>query len=71
VLRLEGSVLEHPVYSPTGHILFTRLYASSSGLWAAPLSLAKLETTGEPFLVATDASGASISRTSVSRTCVE
>jgi len=50
LLQLEGSVIWHPAYSPTGHILFWR-GPSNAGLWALPFSLKKLEATGEPFLV--------------------
>ncbi|HXW05390.1 MAG TPA: protein kinase [Vicinamibacterales bacterium] len=63
LLRLEGSSLETPGYSPSGHILFSRFQATV-GLWAVPFSLSRLEVTGEPFLVAADAVAASISRTS-------
>jgi len=51
LLQLEGSVIWHPAYSPTGHILFWR-GPSNAGLWALPFSLTKLVPTGEPFLVA-------------------
>jgi eukaryotic-like serine/threonine-protein kinase len=63
LLRIEGSTLERPVYSPTGHILFTR-FPTNFGLWAVPFSLARLEITGEPFLVVANAVAASVSRTS-------
>jgi len=63
LLRLEGSSLEHPIYSPSGHLLFTRGPANV-GLWAVPFSLAQLEVTGEPFLVAAGAVTPSLSRTS-------
>ena len=62
IVRTEGSGLEYPVYSPTGHILFSRV-SSNSGLWAVPFSLASLTVTGQPFLVDAAASGATISRT--------
>jgi eukaryotic-like serine/threonine-protein kinase len=62
LLRLEGSTIERPVYSPTGHILFTR-FPTNFGLWAVPFSLDRLQITGEPFLVTAGAVGASISRT--------
>ena len=63
LLRLEGSSLEHPIYSPSGHLLFTRGPANV-GLWAVPFSLAQLEVTGEPFLAAAGAVTPSLSRTS-------
>ncbi len=54
VLRLEGQTLESPVWSPTGHIVFRRS-PQNSGVWALPFSLGRLEPTGEPFLVASNA----------------
>jgi eukaryotic-like serine/threonine-protein kinase len=62
LLRLEGSTLERPVYSPTGHLLFTR-FPTNFGLWAVPFSLDRLEITGEPVLVIAGAVTPSISRT--------
>ena len=62
LLRFERSSLSFPVYSPTGHILFSRI-PSNSGLWAVPFSLSSLAVAGEPFLVDASASAASISRT--------
>jgi hypothetical protein len=50
VLQLPGQSLATPVYSGTGHILFRRTL-SNAGLWAVPFSLARLKTTGDPFLV--------------------
>jgi eukaryotic-like serine/threonine-protein kinase len=44
-------VFNHPVYSPTGHIVY-RLDEGNLGLWAVPFSLTKLAATGEPFLIA-------------------
>lgn len=63
LLRLEGSTLEHPIYSPSGHLLFTRA-SGAIGLWAVPFSLARLEVTGEPFLVAPGGVTPSLSRNS-------
>ena len=37
-------------YSPTGHLVVER--EVESGVWAVPFSVGKLETTGEPFVVA-------------------
>jgi serine/threonine protein kinase/Tol biopolymer transport system component len=62
LLRIEGALLSYPVYSPSGHILYTR-FPTSAGLWAVPFSLSTLSVTGEPFLVDAAASKASISRT--------
>jgi Tol biopolymer transport system component len=53
VLQLPGSVLDCPVYLPSGHLVFTR-DTSSVGVWAVPFSLERLETTGAPWLVAPD-----------------
>jgi len=55
LLQLDGQRIGRPVYSPTGHILYHR-QAANAGLWAVPFSLSRLETTGEPFLVAPDGS---------------
>lgn len=43
-------VVDAPVYTPSGHILFHR-QVHSPGIWALPFSLARLEATGAPFLV--------------------
>ncbi|HUS13329.1 MAG TPA: protein kinase [Pyrinomonadaceae bacterium] len=51
LLQLDGQRIDHPVYSPTGHILFERRM-TNAGIWALPFSLSRLEVTGEPFLVA-------------------
>jgi len=61
VFRAEGHETHRPVYSGTGHILYERV-GSSGGIWALPFSLAKLEVTGEPFLVAAGAGLPSVSR---------
>ncbi len=58
--EVEGSNLETPVYSPTGHILYVRR-PESPGIWALPFSLETLEATGEPFLVARDVVSPSVS----------
>jgi hypothetical protein len=42
--------LDDPVYSSTGHIVFTR-HRDGAGVWAVPFSLTGLEVTGEPFMV--------------------
>ena len=54
LVTLPGENLYGAVYSPSGHILF-RQTASTPGLWAIPFSLARLEVSGKPFLVAADA----------------
>jgi len=60
VLQLEKERLDSPVYSPSGHILYQR-DSTTPGVWAVPFSLAKLETTGPPFLVVADAIWPSVS----------
>jgi len=56
VYRIEGKARSSPQvvnlaqYSPTGHIVF-RMDQGNIGIWAVPFSIAKLEMTGEPFLV--------------------
>ena len=50
VLELPGESVRHPVYSKTGHIIYSR-ETTSPGLWAVPFSLDRLETTGPPMLV--------------------
>ncbi len=58
-VRASPQVFNHPAYSPTGHMLY-RLEEGNVGVWAVPFSLAKLETTGEPFLVASGARNPSV-----------
>jgi hypothetical protein len=50
-VRAGPQVLNLPSYSPTGHLVY-RLDEGNAGIWAVPFSLSKLETTGEPFLIA-------------------
>ena len=61
LVELEGQTLGHPVYSPTGHILFERS-PTNPGIWAVPFSLERLEVTGEPFLAAPAGISPSVSR---------
>ena len=61
ILRLPGENLTFPQYSSTGHIVFGRT-GKSNGIWAVPFDPARLETTGEPFLVAGGAFWPSVSR---------
>jgi serine/threonine protein kinase len=49
-----------PVWSPSGHILFARGFGELD-LWAVPFSPERMEITGDPFLVLTDASAPSVS----------
>ena len=48
-----------PDYADSGHILYTRA-GNNTGIWAAPFSLADLELTGDPFLVAPGAAWPSV-----------
>ena len=54
LLELDRQRLWTPRYSSTGHILFRRT-PENQGIWALPFSLASLQATGEPFLIAPDA----------------
>ena len=51
LLALKGQVLNAPVYSPTGHLLFVR-EGQPGGIWAIPFSPERLEVSGEAFPVA-------------------
>ncbi len=63
LLKGDDSRMWHPVYSPSGHILFRRVGGSATaGLWAIPFDAGSLEATGEAFLVAADAASPSLSR---------
>ena len=64
IFSLKSEVLDSPVYSPTGHVLFHR-ETSSPGIWALPFDAARLEPTGAPFLVSPQGSYPSISRSGV------
>jgi serine/threonine protein kinase len=60
VLRIKGTALDSPVYSPTGHILYRR-ETGTPGIWALPFSLEKLEPTGESFLISAQGAWPSVS----------
>jgi hypothetical protein len=47
---LETSNVNHPQYSPSGHLVFARA-APNAGLWAVPFSAPARAVTGEPFLI--------------------
>ena len=49
---------------PIGHILFHR-ETTAPGIWAVPFDVTRLETTGTPFLVASDGSYPSMSATGI------
>lgn len=61
VLQLPGDQLSDPLYSQSGHLIYHRR-GQNTGLWAVPFSLADLQTTGEPFLINSDARLPSLSR---------
>jgi len=61
LLDLADQSISNPRYSPSGHLVFHRA-PNTPGIWALPFSLDRLEPTGEPFLVAADASLPSVSR---------
>ncbi len=48
------------MYSPSGHLLYTRTQ-SNDGIWALPFSLTGGEVTGEPFMVVPEGRQASLS----------
>jgi serine/threonine-protein kinase len=60
VLQLEGHILSDPVYAASGHILYRR-NSPNPGIWAVPFSLDRLETTGDPFIVAPEGNSPSVS----------
>jgi eukaryotic-like serine/threonine-protein kinase len=59
LLRIDGEFLDSPSYSPSGHIVFWRR-STNPGIWAVPFSLAKLQVTGEPFLLVPNAEWPSV-----------
>ncbi len=48
----DGSDLEGPVWSSTGHIVFTKLHEGSVEIWALPFSLRTMSAAGAPFRIA-------------------
>jgi len=60
-LRLDPQVLNAPIYSPTGHLLYRR-DSGDEGVWALPFSLETMAATGDPFLVAGGGRWPSVSR---------
>jgi len=56
-----GDATSQPVWSPTGHVLFTRHTGGDDALWALPFSLETLAPTGEPFRVTTAGARATVS----------
>jgi hypothetical protein len=59
ILRIEGQTLDVPWYSRSGHIVYERR-TGNPGVWAVPFNLARLEVTGEPFLVLAEAESPSL-----------
>ncbi len=55
VLQIDGESLQDPVYSPTGHLLYTRGLITLE-IWGMPFSAIDLEPTGDPFPIARNAS---------------
>lgn len=60
LLQLEGQLLWSPIYSPSGHILYSR-WTGNWSIWAVPFSVSKLEVTGKPFLIASEGMNPSVS----------
>jgi len=60
-IRLDPQVLNAPIYSATGHLLYRR-DSGDKGIWALPFSLAEMAANGEPFLVAGGGRWPSVSR---------
>ena len=62
LLHAPGQVIQDPVYSATGHILFGRMPVNE-GIWALPFSLERLEATGTAYLVEAGLGTPSVSTT--------
>lgn len=62
LLKVQGERLFYPVYCPSGHLVYQRGLANNYGIWAVPFSLARLQATGDPFLVARNGAWPSVSR---------
>jgi len=56
-----GDGSRQPVYSPTGHIAFTRGPETQQALWALPFSLERMAPTDEAFRIVTNGSEPSVS----------
>jgi predicted Ser/Thr protein kinase/WD40 repeat protein len=50
VLQLPGEIIQAPIYSPAGYLLFER-ETTSRGIWAVRFSIDRLATGGAPFLL--------------------
>ena len=62
LLHAPGQAIHDPVYSVTGHILFSRTPVNE-GVWALPFSLERLEATGPAYLVEAGLGTPSVSTT--------
>jgi serine/threonine protein kinase/dipeptidyl aminopeptidase/acylaminoacyl peptidase len=51
----QHGILTAPIYSPSGHLLYTRGTGMDYSIWAVPFSTSSLGITGEPFVVAATA----------------
>jgi Tol biopolymer transport system component len=60
-VRENVQVLNNPVYSPTGHILFQR-DQGNRGLWALPFDAGRGAATGDPFLISAEDGHPSVAR---------
>ena len=47
--------IERPVYSNTGHILFSLITRNATDIWAIPFDTSSLKITGNPFLIVRNA----------------
>jgi serine/threonine protein kinase len=62
VTSLSGEWADFPIYTPNGHLLYQRrLGRDSHTIWAVPFSLSSFTVTGEPFVVAQEVRGFSVS----------
>jgi Tol biopolymer transport system component len=60
IANFDDQYMSTPVWSPSGHVLFARGMGKFD-LWAVPFSPQRMEVTGDPFLVQTDAGAPSVS----------
>ena len=60
VLEREGALLTDPIYSMTGHLIFSR-GSSNEGIWAVPFSLSELKVTGDHFRLTAEVGTPSVS----------
>jgi len=51
----------YPVYCSSGYLIYQKGLANEYGIWAVPFSLLRLETTGDPFLIAQSGAWPSVS----------